>query len=100
MILTITSGTAWLPEYAQLYLIDAALHHPLLSPRRARGHVGVESLGGVAGHDGHRARPVSVGRQVDVKAALVVAVVAAHDAVAFPAGLEDEFSILWMKPSS
>ena len=77
------------------HLIDAALDDSLLAPGGARGDVGVESLGRVAGHDGHGASPVAVGRQVDVEAALVVAVVATEAAVAIAAGFQDEFSILW-----
>ena len=78
------------------YLIDAALDDPLLAPRGSRGDVGVESLRRCCGHDGHGARPVPVGRQVHVEAALVVAVVAYEATVAVAAGLEDEFSILWI----
>ena len=75
------------------YLIDAALDDPLLAPRGSRGDVGVESLRRCCGHDGHGARPVPVGRQVHVEAALVVAVVA-EATVGVPAVLQDEFPIL------
>ena len=89
-------STFQLVHKEQTYLIDTALHDPLLlPPGGSRGHVGVEALRRVACHDGHGASPVAVGRQVDVEAALVVAVVAAAEAaVAVTARLEDEFPIL------